>query len=85
VPESVIRLDEWLAELERASASSATGPDGYTAEEIAERMGIGHRAVMYHVKEWVRERRMEFVGLRKVVNVTGRISRIPVYRPVADK
>jgi hypothetical protein len=75
------RVDEWLAELERLSApKDNNGPDGFTGEELADGMGVGHRAAMYRVKEWCRDGLIEYAGRRKVVNNVGSISCIPVYR-----
>lgn len=75
-----IRMDEWLAELQRVTHDE--GPEGFTTDELAACMDVGHRAAMYHIREWVRERRVAFVGLRKITNTVGRISRVPVYRPM---
>jgi hypothetical protein len=75
------RVDEWLAELEKLSGpKDGNGPEGFTGDELADGMGVGHRAAMYRVKEWCREGLIEYAGRRRVVNVVGSVSCIPVYR-----
>jgi hypothetical protein len=79
----LVRVDEWLAELERLEKEqreTPNGPEGFTGEELAVRMGCCHRAVMYRVKEWCRSGLVEYAGRRRTVNITGGISCIPVYR-----
>ena len=75
------RVDEWLAELERLSApKDDVGPEGFTGDELADSMRVGHRAAMYRIKEWFRDGLIEYAGRRRIVNVVGSISCIPVYR-----
>lgn len=75
------RLDEWLNELERLSVpKNDNGPEGFTGDELADSMGVGHRAAMYRIREWCRNDLIEYAGRRRVVNNVGSISCIPVYR-----
>jgi hypothetical protein len=79
VPEPIF-VDAALAELSRAERASATGPDGFSAEELGRKLGITHRAAADKIRNWVYEERLEFAGFRKSANVVGRFSTIPVYR-----
>jgi CRP-like cAMP-binding protein len=80
----VPRVDEWLAELERLELDklpgNSGGPDGFTGDELADKLGVCHRAALYKIKEWHRNGLVEYAGRRKVVNVVGSVSCIPVYR-----
>jgi predicted transcriptional regulator len=75
------RVDEWLAELERFSVPNVdNGPEGFTGDEIADYLEVGHRAAIYRIREWCRHGLVEYAGRRRVVNNVGSISCIPVYR-----
>ena len=78
-----IRASDVFAELERLEAAQhevSNGPAGFTGDELAIHLGVGHRAAMYKVKDWCRDGLIEYAGRRRVVNVIGSISCIPVYR-----
>jgi hypothetical protein len=76
-----IRASDVFAELERLSVSNQDGgPEGFTGDELAAHLGVGHRAAMYRVKQWHRDGLIEYAGRRKVVNNVGSVSCIPVYR-----
>ena len=85
---SPAELDKLRELLEKAKAyDELTGQPDCELEEkkerlrqLAAKMGVCHRAVMYKVKDWCKAGRVEYAGRRRVVNITGGISCIPVYR-----
>ena len=76
-----IRASDVFAELQRLSApKDGDGPEGFTGDELAHRMGVCHRTVMYRVKEWCQKGLIQYAGRRRTVNIIGAISQVPVYR-----
>ena len=74
-PKSDISVEEWLLELQRASAHQ---DDGLSAEEWAERLGCSTRVARERLKRawklgWVK------VGRRTNVRMDGRQNQTPVY------
>lgn len=78
-----IRLDEWLAELSKDRAAVVEGPEGFTVQEVAEKLGIGHRAAGYRVRDWALAGLVEFVGRRRETSLTGNPVLVPVYLPTS--
>jgi hypothetical protein len=68
-----------MAELEKWGTEE-NGPAGFTADELAQRLGICHRAAMYKLKDLGMAGRVEFCGKRRVRNMAGGINQVPVYR-----
>lgn len=77
---SGISLDEQLAELARLEREGQDGPEGFTMSDVAARYGCSHRGASYRVSEWVRMGLVEYAGKRRVVNICGGASLVPVYR-----
>lgn len=76
---------EVFAELEALLATSKDGPDGFTISDLAAHLGLCHRGAAYKVREWADAGLVQFVGKRRVTNITGGVSVIPVYRPYPRK
>jgi len=72
-----IRVDEVLAELAKLNAER---PDGFTARDLSEALGIGLRSTGEKIRTLVRAGRLEFAGRISQPYVDGRMGLVPVYR-----
>lgn len=74
-----ITFDEWIAELSKLSASS----DGLSTAEIMARTGLCQSAVHKHIQRAILHGQLVFAGCRATLNVAGRMTHIPVYKPAS--
>jgi hypothetical protein len=80
----VIRVDEWIAELERLYRESRElcGPDdAMTVMELADKAGTHERAIRRKVQRAVFSKAWECVHVYRF-GMDGRRCRVPAYRPV---
>ena len=68
---------DWLAELERVSASAASDDGGMVAREIADAMGCCTRVALDRLRK-VQSRIV--VGRRTIIGLGGRACTVPTYR-----
>jgi Mn-dependent DtxR family transcriptional regulator len=79
-----ITKDEWLAELERLGLGSAD-VDGFTAAELAERIGVCVKTAREKVGRGIAAGLIEFAGYRQATRIDGKPTPIPVYRRKRNK
>jgi DNA-binding IclR family transcriptional regulator len=77
-----ISLDEVLSELSRLNNAADEGPAGFTVRELAERLGMTTNTAQSRMRDLVYAGKVEFVGKRADISISGVRCRIPVYRMV---
>jgi hypothetical protein len=81
----VIRVDEWLAELERIHHEQADATEGVmTVMELADRAGISEREMRRRVQRAVFSKAWECVHVFRQ-GMDGRRCKVPAYRPVTKE
>lgn len=74
-----IRVEEWLAELEKLSAAQA---DGFTTNEFLEASGKSRRWALDSIGRGIKAGVLEYAGKRTVSRIDGSPTKVPVYRVV---
>ena len=75
-----ISLDEVLAELSRLNSDVANGPEGFTGRDLAAKLGMTTNTAQARLRELVYAGKVENVGKRAELGISGVRCRIPVYR-----
>ena len=71
--------EDWLAELLAAQSAEV---DGFTMDELADRLGRSKRTCEDLMRRWARAGRVELAGRRKGTALNGVTCWTPVYRVV---
>ena len=72
-----IRVDEWLAEVNRLTRNNA---DGFSVRDVAEATGHTHEWARNRIKEAMSAGLVVYSGRRSGIRMDGASSKIPVYR-----
>lgn len=72
-----LRVDEWLAELQKLEAEHA---EGFARVDLETALGIGEGAASERIRRWFKAGRIEHSGWRQGRGSDGRMTRVPVYR-----
>lgn len=76
---ATISREDWLAELLAAQSAEV---DGFTMDELADRLGRSKRTCEDLMRRWARAGRVELAGRRKGLALNGVTCWTPVYRVV---
>jgi hypothetical protein len=76
-----ITMDEWLAEIRRLElASIVQSPDGFTSDELADKLNICQNTASCKIKRWIKAGFVKYVGTKVTVNMIGRRSQSPAFQ-----
>lgn len=80
---TTIRMDEWLAEVERVNAK-ACKTDGFTSAELRDSTGFGKEKVLRLIHAGIKAGVIEYAGRAPRATICGAILMVQVYRRKAS-
>jgi hypothetical protein len=72
-------LDSWLSEFERLSSIKRAGPEGVTAQELADTMNVCRQVASNRIRRLLQSGEAKHNGTRATLNSAGRKSWTPVF------